>query len=492
VIRLDRALLSRSPEETVRHLCLGLLREANEALERFERGDDEEGLHDFRVALRRLRSVVRAYKRYLKGSARKKLRKRLSALADSTNAARDLEVQREWLSREDTGLPTDAQTGARNLLGRLEAEAADVSRPSELRADFDVLNQSLRKSMSRLRLRMNGGGTFLAVTGELIGESAGRLSESLGSIASAEDGEKLHAARIEAKRLRYLLEPVSAEHREAHALVKEMKTLQDALGELQDARVLGQRIAGELERSAVEEAHRLRDLALAFDGDAALPDRSVPADPGLLALLRAQRERRDRQYHLLSKSWLAGNASAFLDRVVAFARALEATSQPPKPPRRFLLVEVPERAKRRGPTVVRQAFLPGRKIHELFEAVGSGERTRCSRVTSAGDSRVEERITSETFERFWSFSPIRLERARYQVRENGRTYSIDEVRSEDPLVLAEIADEPDEPLPEWLESAVMREVTGQRRYEWEALAGRLSARARSAPETPADPKDAER
>ncbi|HEY7819456.1 MAG TPA: hypothetical protein VIG29_14625, partial [Vicinamibacteria bacterium] len=86
----------------------------------------------------------------------------------------------------------------------------------------------------------------------------------------------------------------------------------------------------------------------------------------------------------------------------------------------------------------------------------------------------------------------RLERARYQVRENGRTYSIDEVRSEDPLVLAEIADEPDEPLPEWLESAVMRKVTGQRRYEWEALAGRLSARARSAPETPADPKDAER
>jgi CHAD domain-containing protein/CYTH domain-containing protein len=489
LIQLDRALLSRSPEETTRHLCLGLLEEANQALGRFERDDDEEGLHDFRVALRRLRSVVRVYKPYLKGSARKKLRKRLSALADSTNAARDLEVQKEWLSREDSGLPEDAQTGARNLLGRLEAEAADVSRPAELRAEFDDLHRSLRKSMSRLRLRMNGGGTFLSVTGELIGESASQLSESLASIGSAEEGEKLHAARIEAKRLRYLLEPISAEHREAHAFVKEMKTLQDALGELQDARVLSQKIGSELERSAVEEAQRLRDLALQ---DADLPIRSAPADPGLLALLRAQRDRRDRQYLSLSRSWLSGNASLFFDRVLAFARALEATSHPPKPPRRFLLVEVPERAKRRTPTLVRQAFLPGRKIHELVEAVGSGERARCSRVTSAEDSRFEERISSETFDRFWSLSPMRLERARYQVRENGRTYSIDEVRSEEALVLAEIAGDPDEPLPEWLESAVKREVTGQRRYEWEALASRLNARARSAPGTPADPPAAER
>jgi CYTH domain-containing protein len=208
--------------------------------------------------------------------------------------------------------------------------------------------------------------------------------------------------------------------------------------------------------------------------------------------LRAQRDRRDRQYLSLSRSWLSGNASLFFDRVLAFARALEATSHPPKPPRRFLLVEVPERAKRRTPTLVRQAFLPGRKIHELVEAVGSGERARCSRVTSAEDSRFEERISSETFDRFWSLSPMRLERARYQVRENGRTYSIDEVRSEEALVLAEIAGDPDEPLPEWLESAVKREVTGQRRYEWEALASRLNARARSAPGTPADPPAAER
>jgi CYTH domain-containing protein len=110
----------------------------------------------------------------------------------------------------------------------------------------------------------------------------------------------------------------------------------------------------------------------------------------------------------------------------------------------------------------------------------------------AEDCRIEERISGETFDRFWSLAPIRLERARYRVRENGRTYSIDEVRSDDGLVLAEIAGEPDEPLPEWLESAVKREVTGERRYEWEAVASRLNARARSAPGTPADPPVAER
>jgi CHAD domain-containing protein len=61
MIDLDRRSLTKSPEETARRLCLGLLQEADEALSRLEQGEDSEALHDFRVALRRLRSVIRAY-----------------------------------------------------------------------------------------------------------------------------------------------------------------------------------------------------------------------------------------------------------------------------------------------------------------------------------------------------------------------------------------------------------------------------------------------
>jgi CHAD domain-containing protein len=54
---------------------------------------DKEALHDFRVALRRLRSLMRAYQAYLRGSQAKKLRQRLKALAGSTNLARDVARQ---------------------------------------------------------------------------------------------------------------------------------------------------------------------------------------------------------------------------------------------------------------------------------------------------------------------------------------------------------------------------------------------------------------
>jgi len=466
VIELDASLLSRSPEETARHLCLGLLQQADGALGRHERGEDDEALHDFRVALRRLRSVIRAYRPYLKGSAKKKPRSRLSALAASTNPARDFEVQMDWLSKRGAELDPDAKSGASHLAERLRARGHEAPPPEALRKEFDPLHRSLRKAFSRLRLRLDEDSDFLSATGALVAENASRLKKSLEAVSSAEDGEDLHRARIEAKRLRYLLEPISAEVPEARTLVKEMKTLQDVLGELQDMRVLSQSIAAELERAAVEEARRLRDIALQGGG---IDTESPPPHPGLLALLRAQRERRDRQFAALSRGWLSGVADAFFERVERLARSLASMSEPAKGRRRFLLSEVPARAKRRPPAIVRQAFLPGKRIHELVESLQSGERIRYSRIAVSDGSRAEERISKETFERFWSLASFRLERSRYRVQENGRTFWIDDARDLS-VVVAETEDGPDFVLPEWLDSVVSKEVTGSRKYEWESLA----------------------
>ncbi len=474
MIELDSSLLPKSPEETVRHLCLDLLKEADDALSRLERTEDEEALHDFRVALRRLRSVFRGYKPFLKGSAKKKLRARLSALAASTNAARDFEVQMEWLTKRAPELEPEAAGGALYLTERLQSRGDGAPRADALRAEFDPLHESFRKSLSRLRLRLEGGPSFLSATGELIAEAATRLKDSLETVTSPEDGEKLHRARIEAKRLRYLLEPISAEVPEAWALVIEMKTLQDILGELQDMRVLSSSIAAELERAAVEEAHRLRDLALR---EGTIDAAAAPPHGGLLALLRAQRGRRDRQYVALSRKWLSGAAAPFFEKVGKLARPLGALSEAPKPRRRFLLSEVPARAKRRPPSIVRQAFLPGKEIHEVVESIQTGERTRLSRIAESKGSRAEERVSRETFERFWSLAPFRLERARYRVRENGRTFWIDEVKGGS-TVLAETEEDGKADLPGWLDSVVKREVTGVSRYEGEALA-RSGSRQRS-------------
>ena len=64
------------------------------------------------------------------------------------------------------------------------------------------------------------------------------LLVNLGQIVSVEHTEQLHEARIVAKRLRYLLEPVRAYAGEAQLVVKRSKKLQELLGDLNDVHVL--------------------------------------------------------------------------------------------------------------------------------------------------------------------------------------------------------------------------------------------------------------
>src|SRR6266704_3478367 len=58
-IMRDEELIDRRAEEGTRVVALGLLSDADQAARALERQDDEEALHDFRVALRRLRSALR-------------------------------------------------------------------------------------------------------------------------------------------------------------------------------------------------------------------------------------------------------------------------------------------------------------------------------------------------------------------------------------------------------------------------------------------------
>src|SRR5688500_14732966 len=79
----------------VRLLCLSLLNESAAARDRLGVTDDTEALHDFRVALRRLRSTIRAYDSLLEDTVGNRLQKLLRRVARSTGPSRDLEVHIE-------------------------------------------------------------------------------------------------------------------------------------------------------------------------------------------------------------------------------------------------------------------------------------------------------------------------------------------------------------------------------------------------------------
>ncbi|HEX2643605.1 MAG TPA: CHAD domain-containing protein [Thermoanaerobaculia bacterium] len=327
-------LLQRPPEEGARVLALGFLDQAAAALPRLADPSDTEALHDLRVALRRLRSTLRSYKEALAGSLPKKLSRRLRDLAGATGPGRDTEVQIEWLRRCSPRLSARHRTGLNWLLARLEkrmreayAEVLDLL-PSKLPA----LEEGLRRRLSvyRTEIHLDGGGarpTLATATAAILRRQAEELRAHLAAVESVEDETEAHEARISAKRLRYLLEPIAAEipGGQAPAVVKRLKGLQEILGELHDAHVLETELRQAVEDASAERARRLFELSLAAEPDvpAFRLERRRPCEPGLLAIARLNRERRDQLFAQVRAGWLHDLGEGFFQEVEALTAVLE-------------------------------------------------------------------------------------------------------------------------------------------------------------------------
>ena len=82
-------LLTRPARTAAALVGLALLDEARVGCGRLAAPDDAEALHDFRVALRRLRSVLRSFRSELGDAVSRKLQRRLRDVTRATGAARE-------------------------------------------------------------------------------------------------------------------------------------------------------------------------------------------------------------------------------------------------------------------------------------------------------------------------------------------------------------------------------------------------------------------
>lgn len=331
-------LLARPPEEGARRLALGFLDQAAEARPRLAGGGgDDEALHDFRVGLRRLRSCLQAYAKELGDSVPKKLQKRLKRLADATGAGRDVEVQIEWLRAQVPVLLRHQRAGLRWLLDRLEVRKGKAYGRIEGRvaARFDALAAELRDRLSVYTAEVHldreepvRRETLGGAAARILTDDVSRLRDRLAAVGGPDDALRAHKARIAAKRLRYLLEPLAGELEDAapaaKPLVRRVKALQDLLGELHDAHVLEDELADALGAAAAERAAVLYAATLAAEPDETLlrAERRRARESGILALARLNRARRDRLYGELHPGWLGGRADPFLAEVAALGGPL--------------------------------------------------------------------------------------------------------------------------------------------------------------------------
>ncbi len=335
---MTAGLLSRSPEEGSRLLALSFLDQAAEARPRLEDASETEALHDFRVGLRRLRSALKAYKAQLDDSISKKLARRLKRLAGSTGPGRDTEVQIEWLRGRSPHLSAHHRTGLAWLLARLEERKREAygEMENEVADEFAKVEEDLRSRLSVYRTEIHldpkeDRPTLAETTARILHRQVAELEQNLAKIEDAGDEKEAHQARISAKRVRYLLEPLVEEIPGASPVVKRFKALQDLLGELHDAHVLEAELAGAVETAAAERSRKILELSLAAAPDDRLlrAERRRAHESGVIALARLNRVRRDRLFEDLEDEWLEGKASDFLREVEGLGERMIAAASPP-------------------------------------------------------------------------------------------------------------------------------------------------------------------
>lgn len=285
----------------MRLIALDLLSQAREAAPRCRDPEDAEGLHDFRVAIRRLRSTLSAWKGLLGGVVTKPDRRTLAGFQKRTGAGRDTEVALEWLEAQVDELEPEHQPGREwleaRLLSALRAESGD-----ENRAVCSEFTEWAGGFESRVAGRVATGGAgppYAQALADRLDRIVGRLESRVAGIGEGKRGP--HRVRIAGKRLRYLVEPVRAEIELAGTLVDRCKQLQDVLGTLNDATVLDDLLGGwrdEVQESTVEE-------------------------PGVLELCRLNCLRADSSYRSFRLDWLEGGGMrTLLDEAAALARQL--------------------------------------------------------------------------------------------------------------------------------------------------------------------------
>ena len=332
-------LLTRPAEEAARRLALVQLERASEARTQLVEGDRDEALHDFRVALRRLRSLLRSHRTSFAVEFPKKELRRIAALARDTNPGRDAEVQLAWLVTLSDELKPAERAGHRVLLRELEQRRDESYRKveREIVRDFAGLAESLGARLAAYRIAIDlerpaHPPSFAAATREALDKGAAELFAKLAAIHTAADESEGHEARIAAKRLRYLAEPVSPWIVAAERPIAVLKQLQDLLGELHDGQLLAAQVGQALADFESQRAQRLIAATLEASGSAA--GAAAPARrrerAGLIAVARRLGARRNELFASLEREWLGENAAARSALVASLAELDRSLASPPR------------------------------------------------------------------------------------------------------------------------------------------------------------------
>jgi CHAD domain-containing protein len=335
--QLTPDVLAQPAKRAARIVATARLATARAAYERFDAGEPD-ALHQLRVSLRRLRSWLRAYRPELDDTTRRKTLRRLRKLVRATNDARDAEVWTAWIeAQSDT--PPRTRAGHRHVAAQLTDR-----RDRAIRDVADRLRDDLPRVLDALTDELAGywrhvsidqdfvEETMALTTAELLRAHVRKLRRRMERIDAVKDLDEIHAARIAAKALRYLLNAL-ADFAAASEIASQLSELQDTLGLVHDLSPLVDRMLEEIAAIAAEDSRRRTAKALGMaEGDdtdeEAHEDVPAPArvKPGLVDLATRARHQADDAFGQLRRTWTDKRLDAVSATVDELADSLQPTS----------------------------------------------------------------------------------------------------------------------------------------------------------------------
>jgi CHAD domain-containing protein len=209
---------------------------------------DSEFLHDFRVAVRRTRSLLGQIKRVFPPDSLKHFQTEFSWLGQLTGPPRDMDVLMLSLRGHAGDTPVDEMRALTEFLREAQEReyhaltaALDSDRYHQLLTDWAAF---LERSAPFHPDARNAERLLADVVASRAWRLSRRIARSSETIDDQTPAERLHELRLDAKKLRYLIDvtPSFYDAADLERIVSALKKLQRVLGDFNDAQVQERRL----------------------------------------------------------------------------------------------------------------------------------------------------------------------------------------------------------------------------------------------------------
>lgn len=264
--------------------------------ERKARRGTVDGIHDMRVACKRLREALRVLRPALRASQRAELLPPIEQLNDALGLVRDCDVLALNLNAlAEPDAPAEAVSGLLTMLAerrethhRKLLRLLDELRETDLAGVYEAAGRRLARSRSQ-------SPTVMQFAAQAVVKRLGPVADNLDAAILPVEVEVFHRERIAVKKLKYALELfLTVLPRKARAIYNDIAVLQELMGEVHDQDVLAEVVqlweeehgAAPDTAAVLKQVARRREELAAATRDHALAMREARFDVRLAEVMR--------------------------------------------------------------------------------------------------------------------------------------------------------------------------------------------------------------